>query len=127
MLTLTWEVIMLLSDHGPHSEAGDVHTNVEDDVLHIAIDGHFGVELSSEVRDVIKEGLASGVPKMIIDMRRVNYIDSSGIGTLVLAWKSMMNTGGMLQVLGVPEQVRRLLRFPPFAQDGALDPEIFKD
>ena len=118
---------MVLSTSEPHSEAGDVRTNVEDDVLYIAIDGHFGVQLSSEVRDVIKEGLASGVPQLIIDMRRVNYIDSSGIGTLVLAWKSMMNAGGELQVLGVPEQARKLLRFPPFAQDGALNPEIFKD
>ena len=57
---------MVLSTSGPHREAGDVRTNVEDDVLHIAIDGHFGVKPSSEVRDVIKEGLASGVPKMII-------------------------------------------------------------
>ena len=118
---------MGLSTSGPHWETGDVSANVEDDVLHIAIDGHFGVKLSSDVRDVIKEGLASGVPKMIIDMRRVNYIDSSGIGTLVLAWKSMMSAGGKLQVLGVPEQAKKLLRFPPFAEDGTLNPEIFKD
>lgn len=118
---------MLLSVNEPQWESGEVRSNVEDDVLCIAIDGHFGVKLSSEVREVIKEGLDTGIPKMIIDMRRVDYIDSSGIGTLVMAWKSMTNSGGKLQVLGVPEQARRLLRFPPFAEDGLLNPEIFRD
>jgi anti-anti-sigma factor len=118
---------MLLSVHGPHWESGEVHSNVEDDALCISINGHFGVRLSSEVREVIKEGLDTGIPMMIIDMRRVDYIDSSGIGTLVMAWKSMTNSGGKLQVLGVPEQARRLLRFPPFAEDGLLNPEIFRE
>ena len=118
---------MLLSVHGPHRESGEVSSTVENDVLCIAIDGHFGVRLSSEVREVIKDGLDTGVPKMIIDMRRVDYIDSSGIGTLVMAWKTMVNSGGRLQVLGVPEQARKILRFPPFAENGLLNPEIFRD
>jgi len=116
---------MLLSVHGPHRESGEVRSTVEDDVICIAIDGHFVVRLSSEVREV--DGLDSGVPKMIIDMRSVDYIDSSGIGTLVMAWKSMVNSGGKLQVLGVPEQARKILRFPPFAENGLLNPEIFRD
>ncbi len=118
---------MLFAVNEPYRESGEVRSNVEDDVLCIAIDGHFGVRLSSEVREVIKDGLDSGIPKMIIDMRRVDYIDSSGIGTLVMAWKSMLNSGGRLQVLGVPEQARKILRFPPFAEDGLLNPEIFRD
>ena len=111
----------------PKKRSGDVRTRFEDGVLRIAIDGHFNVGLSSEVREAIKSGLDAGVPEMIIDMRRVDYIDSSGIGTLVMAWKGLNRAGGTLKVIGVPEQARKLLKFPPFSKDGLLNPEVFPE
>jgi anti-sigma B factor antagonist len=118
---------MTRSSPGPIGSSGDVRARIEGDVMRIAIDGHFGLGLSSEVREVIKQGLDAGVPKIIIDMRRVEYIDSSGIGTLVMAWKGLMRAGGSLQLLGIPEQAKKLLKFPPFCEDGALNPEVFRD
>ena len=104
---------------------GDVDMQIEGDEMHISIGGNFNVYLAPEVRDVIKHGLDAGLPRIIIDMRKVDYIDSSGIGTLVMALKGMERIGGELKVLGVPEQAKKLLRFPPFCEDGEFRAEAF--
>ena len=115
------------SVHGPKGNHGDVRATIEGNVLRVDIDGHFGMGLSFEVREIIKQGLDSGIPKIIIDMRHVEYIDSSGIGTLVMAWKGITGSGGEFEVLGVPENAKRVLNFPPFSTDGILVPEVFRD
>ncbi len=101
---------------------GNVDSTLENREMRISIGGDFGINIAPQVRAIIKEGIEAGVSKMVIDMQKVEYIDSSGIGTLVMALKGIERVGGKLEVLGVPEQARKLLRFPPFCEDGEFLP-----
>ena len=104
---------------------GDVDCRIDNGEMLISIGGDFNIGIADRVREVIREGIDAGVPRMVIDMRKVDYIDSSGVGTLVMALKGIERIGGKLQVLGVPEQAKKLLRFPPFCEDGEFKPDIF--
>jgi len=118
---------MLHTETGGIGSRGDVEARILGEEMHITIDGDFNVSLAPEVRAIIRQGLDAGIPKIVIDMRKVDYIDSSGIGTLVMALKGVERIGGKLQVIGVPEQAKKLLKFPPFIEDNVLRAEVFGD
>jgi anti-anti-sigma factor len=118
---------MLDSKAGDNVRSGDVDAVIDGEEMYIRIGGNFGIALAPEVREAVKRGLDARVPSIIIDMRKVDYIDSSGIGTLVMALKGVNRMGGRLQVLGVPEQAKKLLKFPPFCEDGEFTVGLFGD
>jgi anti-sigma B factor antagonist len=62
-------------------------TNREvDDVSVVALDGRivFGEE-SDALREKLKSLIAEGKKKIVLNMKNIKYIDSSGLGTLVAA------------------------------------------
>ena len=118
---------MISTETGKDRDAGVVNSLIEGEEMHISIGGNFSISLVPEVREVIKKGLDAGIPRIVIDMRKVDYIDSSGIGTLVMALKGVERIGGKLQVLGVPEQAKKLLKFPPCCEDGEHRAGVFGD
>jgi anti-sigma B factor antagonist len=106
---------------------GTVESQIDGPIMKITIAGEFSITLAPEVRGIIKKGLDGGIAQMIIDLKRVDYIDSSGIGTLVMALKGVNRVGGELKVIGVPEQVKKLLNFPPFNGTEAITAEASCD
>jgi anti-sigma B factor antagonist len=65
---------------------------------------------SGELRNSIKELLAAGKDKILINLAGVNYIDSSGLGELVAAYGSVMNARGQVKLENVQTKVRDLLQ-----------------
>jgi len=66
-------------------------------------------EGSSIVRDTVKDLLAKGHKKILLNLADVNYIDSSGIGELVSAFTSVRNQGGELKLLQLTRKVQDVL------------------
>jgi anti-anti-sigma factor len=58
--------------------------------------------------EMLRELKAERTPKMIIDLQKVNYIDSVGIGTLSILLKHTMTSGTTL-ILVANEKVKRAL------------------
>ena len=46
---------------------------------------------------------------MMLDLADVNFIDSSGLGALIIALKMLRNAGGDLYLCSIAEPVRMLL------------------
>ena len=67
-------------------------------------------EGSSVLRDSVKELLAKGQKKILLNLGDVNYIDSSGVGELVAAFTSVRNQGGELKLLHLTKRVQDLLQ-----------------
>jgi anti-sigma B factor antagonist len=67
-------------------------------------------EGSSNLREGIREMLAKGIRKILLNLGDVSYIDSSGIGELVSAFTSVANQGGQLKLLNLTKRVRDLLQ-----------------
>jgi len=53
--------------------------------------------------------LEEGKVNLLVDMRRVNFLDSSGLGALVRAMTNSQKEGGQTKLLGAGPQVRKLL------------------
>ena len=67
-------------------------------------------EGSSALRDSLRELIAQGDKKILLNLSDVSYIDSSGIGELVSGFTSVANAGGTLKLLGLTKRVKDLLQ-----------------
>jgi anti-sigma B factor antagonist len=67
-------------------------------------------EGSSTLRDSLKELVAKGEKKILLNLGDVTYIDSSGIGELVSGFTTVTNQGGSLKLLGLNKRVKDLLQ-----------------
>jgi anti-sigma B factor antagonist len=67
-------------------------------------------EGSSTFRDTIKELVAKGHKKILLNLGNVSYIDSSGIGELVSGFTTMANSGGSLKLLNLTKRIQDLLQ-----------------
>ena len=77
----------------------------------LALDGRivFGEETSS-VRDQIKTLLAAGKKKLVLNMEKVSYVDSTGLGMLVGVRQSTKTAGAQLRLSNVEARYSELLK-----------------
>src|SRR4051812_15277785 len=67
-------------------------------------------EGSVVLRDTIRDAVAQGNKKILLNLGDVTYIDSSGIGELVSGFTSVRNQGGELKLLNLTKKVHDLLQ-----------------
>jgi anti-sigma B factor antagonist len=67
-------------------------------------------EGASTFRDTIKDLIAKGNKKLLLNLAEVSYIDSSGIGELVSGFTTATNAGGQLKLVGLTKRVHDLLQ-----------------
>jgi anti-sigma B factor antagonist len=65
---------------------------------------------SAAVRDVISGLLSKGHKHILLNLARVDYIDSMGLGSLVGAFVSARKQGGELKLLNVPNKVSDVMQ-----------------
>ena len=59
--------------------------------------------------DTIKQVIAGGGKKVLVDMGKVYLVNSTGLGMLIAALTSMKNAGGSLKLLSVTKRIESLL------------------
>jgi anti-sigma B factor antagonist len=67
-------------------------------------------EGSSALRDTLRDLVKKNHKNILLNLREVTYIDSSGIGELVSAYTTITNQGGHLKLLGLTHRVKDLLQ-----------------
>src|SRR5436190_8090985 len=67
-------------------------------------------EGSAGLRDLLRKLVSEGIKKILLNLRNVDYIDSSGLGELVSAFTSLRSQGGELKLLNLTKRVRALLQ-----------------
>ncbi len=65
---------------------------------------------SAVLRHTIRDLIAGGQRKIILNLGDVDYIDSSGIGELVSAYTALRNVKGELKLLQLTRRVRDILQ-----------------
>jgi anti-sigma B factor antagonist len=58
----------------------------------------------------ISNASAQGHKYVLLEMSRVSYVDSSGLGALVASHNTLKVTGGAVGLVNSPERVREILR-----------------
>jgi anti-sigma B factor antagonist len=75
----------------------------------LALKGRITVGEVTPVRDKITELVAAGHNQVVLDLQHVDYIDSTGLGNLVISYTQVKNAGGALKLLHLNKRNVELL------------------
>jgi anti-sigma B factor antagonist len=87
-------------------------TNREvDGVSVVALDGRIVLgEESNALREKVKQLLAEGKKKIVLNMDNITFIDSAGLGTLVAAHHSAKGQGASLRLCHLGSKFQEVLQ-----------------
>ena len=71
--------------------------------------GQDQINLSTAAADKVRSLLQQGEKRLVVDLGRVPYIDSSGLGELVRAHATAARQGGSLRLLNATRKLHDLL------------------
>jgi anti-sigma B factor antagonist len=64
---------------------------------------------TEQLRDTIRQLIAAGKKKIVLNLAHIDYIDSSGVGELVSSFTAVRNAGGDLKLLSLTKKVHDVL------------------
>ncbi len=87
-------------------------TNREvDGVAVVALDGRIVLgEESNALREAVKNLIAAGKKKVVLNMANITFIDSAGLGTLVAAHHSAKSQGAALKLAHLGAKFQEVLQ-----------------
>ncbi len=82
----------------------------------VAVAGRLTSFESGALRNSIAQLLKDGRKHIVLNLSRLNYLDSSGIGELVHTYMSVIKRGGEMKVVGLTEKVEEILKITQLHQ-----------
>ncbi|WP_329221567.1 STAS domain-containing protein [Streptomyces microflavus] len=80
------------------------------DVSIVALTGKITIGVGDVVlRGAVQDELNDGSTKILLDLKNVTTIDSSGIGELVSAYTTATNRGAKLKLVNLPPKIHDIL------------------
>jgi anti-sigma B factor antagonist len=78
------------------------------DVVIFDIKGEIDLYNAPEIKEKIKDEINKGKVNIIINLDKVSYIDSSGIGVLISSLSNLKKVGGAMKLINVYASVRKV-------------------
>jgi anti-sigma B factor antagonist len=80
------------------------------DVTFVDLKGKITIGVGDlQMREGIRQVLASGAEKIVVNMKDVTTIDSTGVGELVGCYNAAMNRGAKLKLMCLPSKISDVL------------------
>lgn len=87
-----------------------IKEKIEGDVAILSVSGNMmGGPETTTIHDKVKSLIADGIVKVVIDLKGVKWMNSSGLGILMACMTSLNNADGNLKLSGITEKVKSLL------------------
>jgi len=87
-----------------------IHDREKEGVRILDLKGRLIVgEEVSQLRERMKTETAAGHDRIILNLEEIDYIDSTGLGTLVICFTSLEKSGGRLKLLNLTRRNIELL------------------
>ena len=97
-----------MKDHNKDGEAVVQEVRRADGVAFVALAGDVDLHRTVELRGCLLE-IIQEKPKMtIVNMEKVEFMDSSGVATLIEALQLSRRNGGKLKLVGMQRRVRSI-------------------
>ena len=80
----------------------------ENDVVVLAVDGDIDLNSSPEMRKKFEELIVNNSVKIVVNFQNVNYIDSSGLATVIEMLQRLKKTQGELRLSNMSEKIKNL-------------------
>lgn len=88
----------------------EIHRREREGIVLLAIKGRLTVgDATTTLREAIEGCAAAGQNNVILDLAAVDYIDSTGLGTLVVGFNNLKKHGGALKLLNLNRRNMELL------------------
>lgn len=91
----------------------------------VTVEGEVDVYTASQLKEVLVETIEGGCANVVVDLDRVSFIDSSGLGVLVGALRRAKERSGSVRLVCARENVLKIFRitgldkvFPIFTSVG---------
>lgn len=86
-----------------------IKETIEGDVVVLSMKGNLmGEPETTEFRDKIKNLSRDGFLKIVLDVSKIKWINSSGLGALISALTTINNAGGDMRISNVTEKINSL-------------------
>jgi len=102
----------------------EIAEHEQEGVTVLALKGRITVGEVTPVREKITQLVAAGHKQIVLDLEHVDYIDSTGLGNLVISFTQVKKAGGALKLLNLNKRNVELLAltrlhtiFEVFAQE----------
>ena len=85
-----------------------VRVETKGDITICHLDGEININSSPDIKKSIDKLIAKKAPKIIVNLSKVSYVDSSGLATLVEILKNMRVYGGRLRLTNMAPKIKSL-------------------
>lgn len=72
------------------------------------VEGEIDINSSPEIKKTFDKLIAKKIPKIVINLAKVTYVDSSGLATLVEILKNMRTYGGRMRLSNLAPKIKSL-------------------
>lgn len=92
-----------------------------DGVARLLLAGELDLDTAPSLLGAVVEQLGAGAQEVVVDLTRVDFIDSSGLGMLVGCWRRAREVGARLVVANPKPDVRMALEITGLDQILPID------
>ncbi len=87
-----------------------IKEKMEGDVAVLTVSGNMmGGPETSVLHDKVKSLISEGLSKVVIDIKGVKWMNSSGLGVIMACMTSLQQAGGKLKLASVTDKVQSIL------------------
>jgi anti-sigma B factor antagonist len=88
-----------------------IKTKETDGVVVLELSGRVTLgEATGKVREAVRNTVAQGHRKVVLNLKGVSYMDSAGLGEVIGAYTTMRNHNGEMKLVGVTGRALDLLQ-----------------
>lgn len=85
-----------------------VRTEPKSGLMICHIDGEIDINTSPDLKKAFDKLISKKTPKIVINLTKVTYVDSSGLATLVGILKDMRSYGGKMRLASMSSKIKSL-------------------
>ena len=87
-----------------------IDDEIRDGVVVLRLEGHMTLDTEERrLRDVVTDLLAARHTAIVLNLERVPYVDSVGVGEIVRAYSAVASAGGRFRLANATPRVREVL------------------
>jgi len=87
----------------------DIQESTREDIVVLTLKGRLTVGESAKLREKVTELVAASHFQVVMDLSALDYIDSTGLGNLVIYYTSLKKNGGALKLVNLNKRNIELL------------------
>lgn len=91
-----------------------------EDKLTVDISGEIDHHSASRLREEIDNNIHKNIKLLVISLKKVTFMDTSGIGLILGRFKKTRELGISMKIINIPEKIKRIIKLSGIQNLGIL-------